>query len=421
MGCRRPAAHGRAGASAARPRQPATSSLTGCHHRADAAGGWVDPQQTWYDAATGLLYDPQGLDFPDIPDQPTLAQAEAALENLCKLIKDFPFKEDQDRSVALSAILTACIRRSLPTTPMHAFSAPTAGKGKLVDLSCVIATGYTASALGSGGREEEFEKRLTAKLLAGEPVIVIDNCTRPLGGDLICSMLTQERMSLRILGLSEAPSISTDAFVAASGNNLVIMGDLIRRTLLCCIDAKVEQPENRTFDDDPVKLARTWRAEYVVDALTILRAYHVAGRPGRPRPLGSFEAWSSLVRGALIWMGDADPVVSMNKLRKADPILAAIRAVMGQWTRVIAGGEVTAAEAIKKATEKAAGTDGRDVLVNPDFRDALLAVAGKGETVASQALGKWLQVHQDRVVDGARFVRKKERHKSAVWALEDAK
>ena len=375
-----------------------------------------------YDAATGLLFDPRGVDFPAIPDKPTRAQAEAAYENLCKLLMGFPFKEDHDRSVALSAILTACVRRSLPTAPMHAFSAPTpgTGKGKLVDIACVIATGYAASALGSGGREEEFEKRLAAKLLAGEPVIAIDNCTRPLGGDLICSMLTQERMSLRILGLSEAPSISTDAFVAASGNNLVVLGDLIRRTLLCCIDAKVEQPENRVFDNDPVTLALDWRAEFVADALTILRAYHVAGRPGKPKPLGSFEAWSALVRGALVWLGDVDPVASMNKLRKADPVLAAIRAVMGQWTLVIGDGEVTSAEAIKKATEKTPGTDGRDVLVNPDFRDALLAVAGKGETVASQALGKWLQGHQDRVVDGAQFVKRKERHKSAVWVLENA-
>jgi putative DNA primase/helicase len=245
-----------------------------------------------YDAATGLLFDPRGVAFPAIPEQPTRASAEAAYESLCKLIKDFPFKQDHDRQVALSAILTACVRRSLPTAPLHAFTAPTAGsgKGKLVDIACVIATGYRASALGSGGREEELEKRLAAKLMAGEPFIALDNCTQPLGGELICSMLTQERMSLRILGLSQAPSISTGAFVTASGNNLVIKGDLIRRTMLCRIDARVEQPETRVFDNDPVTLALDWRADLVTDALTILRAYHVAGRPGKTEAAG-------LVRG----------------------------------------------------------------------------------------------------------------------------
>lgn len=375
-----------------------------------------------YDAKTGLLFDPRGVVFPPIMDRPTRADAEKAYESLGKLITDFPFEKDHDKQVALSAILTACVRRSLPTAPLHGFTAPTAGtgKGKLIDIACGIATGYRASALGSGGREEEFEKRLTAKLLAGEPFIAIDNCTQPLGGDLLCSMLTQERMSLRILGLSEAPSVSTGAFVAASGNNLLVKGDLIRRTLMCALDAKVEQPETRVFSHDPVRLALDWREERVIDALTILRAYHVASRPGKPTPLGSFEDWSDLVRGALMWVGGADPVDSMARLRKADPVLAAVRAVMGQWALAIGAGEVTAAEAVRKATEKKADNEGIERFTAPDFRDALMAVAGKGETVNGQVLGKWLQRHQDRPVDGVQFVRSGERHGSAVWTLKNA-
>jgi putative DNA primase/helicase len=198
---------------------------------------------------------------------------------------------------------------------------------------------------------------------------------------------------------------------------LVIRGDLIRRTMLCRIDARVEQPETRVFDNDPVTLALDWRAELVTDALTILRAYHVAGRPGKPRPLGSFEDWSDLVRGALLWLGDADPVESMNQLRKSDPVLATMRAVMGQWTLAIGSDGVTSAEVIRKATDRHPGIDGQGGFINPDFRDALLAAAGKGETVSSQALGKWLQRHQDRVVDGVRFVKRKERQGVAVWAL----
>ena len=88
----------------------------------------------------------------------------------------------------------------------------------------------------------------------------------------------------------------------------MIRGDLTRRTLRCRIDAKVEQPENRVFSNDPVEEARKARPALVVAALTILRAYHVAGRPQKPNPLGSFEAWSDLVRGALMWLGAADRV-----------------------------------------------------------------------------------------------------------------
>ena len=368
-----------------------------------------------YDEATGLLFDPGGVRFPAITERPTRADAEKALGSLCDLIKGFPFKQPHDHSVALSAILTACIRRSLPTAPLHAFSAPTAGtgKGKLMDIACVIATGYTAAPLARGATDEEIEKRLAAKLMAGEPFIAIDNCTAPLGGDLICSMLTQERVSPRILGYSKAPSLSTGAFIAATGNNLAIKGDLIRRTMLSRIDANMEQPENRVFASDPVATAKARRAELVIAALTVLRAYHVAGRPKKPNPLGSFERWSDLVRGALIWLGAADPVESMNQLRRSDPVLEQIRAVMGQWRAAVGGQNATAADIIREAIDTSDG-------VKSDLREALMAVAGRGGALSGKALGIWLQAHQDRIVDGLYFARMGERQGVAVWALKNA-
>jgi hypothetical protein len=367
-----------------------------------------------YDAATGLLFDARGVDFPAIPERPTRAEAERAFATLGDLLTGFPFVERHDRSVALSAILTACVRRSLPTAPLHAFSAPSAGtgKGKLVDIACVIATGFKAAPLSHGGNEEEMEKRLASKLMAGEPFIAIDNCTRPLGGDLICSMLTQEKVSPRILGLSKSPPISTGAFVAANGNNLVIRGDLTRRTLRCRIDAKVEQPENRVFRNDPVNDAMEKRADLVVAALIILRAYHVVGRPKKPSPLGSFEAWSDLIRGALMWLGAADPVDSMNELRKSDPVREAMRAVMGQWYSIIGSQSVTSAEIIGRAVETHLGE-----FVHADFRDALMVVAGKGGMLNGRALGNWLESKQDTIVDSRQIMRMGNRQGVALWAL----
>ena len=82
------------------------------------------------------------------------------------------------RKIALSAFLTACIRRSLPSAPMHAFTSPVPGSGKsmLVDLASIIATGEIAAVISQGKTDEEFEKRLGACLLAGDPIIAIDNC-----------------------------------------------------------------------------------------------------------------------------------------------------------------------------------------------------------------------------------------------------
>ena len=98
---------------------------------------------------------------------PTRADARKALALLVELIESFPFVAEQDRSVALSAILTACVRRSLPISPLHAFTAPVAGSGKskLVDVASVIATGHEASVMAQGQTEEKLEKRLSSMIL----------------------------------------------------------------------------------------------------------------------------------------------------------------------------------------------------------------------------------------------------------------
>jgi hypothetical protein len=63
----------------------------------------------------------------------------------------------------------------------------------------------------------------------------------------------------------------------------------------------------------------------------VLRAYHVAGRPNKPPALGGFNRWSDLVRGALMWLGEADPVETMHEVRAKDPKLTLHRIVAHQW------------------------------------------------------------------------------------------
>jgi hypothetical protein len=78
----------------------------------------------------------------------------------------------------------------------------------------------------------------------------------------------------------------------ATGNNLRIAGDMTRRVLLCSIDSGEERPELRAFTFNPLQMAKDNRPKYLAAALTILRAYIVAGKPVKLRPLASFEQWS---------------------------------------------------------------------------------------------------------------------------------
>jgi hypothetical protein len=374
-----------------------------------------------YDKATGLLFDPLGVNFPSIPDRPTRDDAMKALADLLYLVKDFPFVTPAHRAVALSAILTAMIRRSLPTAPFHAFSAPIrgSGKSKLVDIASVIATGEEAPVISAGGDDVELEKRLVASLLAGSPIIAIDNASRPIGGDLLCQMMTQAMVRPRILGKSETPTCPTGAFVAGTGQNFTVSGDMERRTIVCKIDPKMETPETREFEFEPVALVKERRPQLVVAVLTILRAYRVAGLPGKPAPLGSFEAWSDIVRGALLWLDCGDPVDTMAEVRAADPETAQLRQVMTAWREEFKSEAITVSQLVKKAMEqeRANTLAGELQFVNEDLHEALITVAGGGGGINNRRLGNWIKGFKDRVLDGVRFEYRDTRQGAAVWAL----
>lgn len=365
--------------------------------------------QPGYDPASGLMLIGH-VDMPRIPDRPTKDQARAALRTLKEPIAGFPFVSDADRAVALSGMLTAVTRRAYGAAPLHAVTAPTAGsgKGKIVDLISVMATGRPAPVLSPGKTEEEAEKRLGSALISGDPVISIDNLEQPLGGELLCTCLTQPIMKIRVLGLSLNVEVPSIAAMFATGNNMTIMGDMTRRTLVCTVDPGCERPELREFEFDPVAMVAQDRGKYIAAVLTILRAYVVAGFPDRPRTLGSFEDWSDHVRGALLWLGEADPIETMEQARESDPKLSALRAVIGAWSDVLGHDQqVTAASLIKTATAVSSATfGGAPEYQHDELREALLTVAGVGASgaITSRSLGKWLKAHSGRVVNGLRII-----------------
>jgi hypothetical protein len=348
-----------------------------------------------YDPASGLLFKPGRESFPPVPPQLGKDDAVAALTELEQLIATFPFVGEADQAVALSATLTALDRRAMATAPLHAFTSPTAGTGKslLVDIVATLATNQLMPVISQGRTEEELEKRLGAALLAGDVVISLDNCEHRLESVFLCQALTQEKLNIRLLGLSRNVETPVNATIFATGNNLTIAGDLTRRALMCSLDAHCERPELRTFDVDAIKTARSNRGRLVVAALTVLRAWQLA----RERetlslpPFGSFETWSRRVREPLVWLGRADPCSTVVRVRDSDPAREALWAVMVQWNEHLGVGQAyTVQDVIKRA------------VVETDFQTALTAVAGNqsGLFVNNDRLGRWLKKVQGKIVGG---------------------
>jgi hypothetical protein len=148
-----------------------------------------------YDPETKLYYDPCGIDFPPIPQEPTRDEVADALATLKKPIAKFPFVPDDpkqparsaSRSVVLSAILTGLIRGSLATAPLHGFDSPVAGAGrsKLGNVVAITVMGRTVHPVAETTDTKEFEKRAATALIRGEQIIGFDNCTVPVGGGLL--------------------------------------------------------------------------------------------------------------------------------------------------------------------------------------------------------------------------------------------
>lgn len=416
---------------------PADPPLEFARHLMDRQGEWAFPtlrglvnaptmrpdgsilQAPGFDEASGLIFDPRGVEFPPIADEPTRDEARAALALIDELFSLFPYERENGEeplltpsySVTLSAILCAVARDAMRTVPAHANDSPTPGTGKTIQAETVaiIGTGSLPAMMSQGPSDEELEKRIATALRAGDRVIVIDNVERPLGGDFLCSVLTQERVQARILGKSERVVLPTAAVFIATGNNLQLAGDLARRAVKGRIDSGEERPDKREFPFDPRQLARQRRPQLVAAALTILRAYHVAGRPVRLTPMGSFEDYS-LVRGAIVWLDRADPARTREAIFSADPKRDELADLLREWRESFGGEALTLAEA-KSRLETSAE------LAGGPLYGLLVDLGGRG-VFNVLTLGKRLSKFIDRPAGGLTLRRVSNGNNGARWRVE---
>jgi hypothetical protein len=283
--------------------------------------------------------------------------------------------------------------------------------------------------ISTGASTEELEKRLGPLLMKGQPLVAIDNISGELGGDFLCQAIERHVVDVRILGKSEivrCEARGTTLF--ATGNNFTIVGDVCRRVITCNLDAEMEQPEFREFDFDPVDRVLSDRGKYIAAALTICRAYIVAGRPDIVMPrLASFEGWSDTVRSALVWLGRDDPAKSMESAKEEDPERIELMNMQEAWAKSIGVGRgrgVKLAAVLFKGAATSRPTEGADLEpTHPDLHAALEDVCfrsiGKHTQPDARILGNWMRRFKMRVVEGRRFACQPNQKGGSVWWLEE--
>jgi putative DNA primase/helicase len=314
---------------------------------------------------------------------------------------------------------------------MHAFTAPAAGTGKsyLADLGAAMALGQSCPIMTMGGDEEEMEKRLVQHLSQGKPLLSIDNVKKEkvVQGEAICNVLERPLWEPRILRTSSGTRLSNRWTITANGNNLKVAEDVTRRVLFSEMNAKMERPVERVFDNDPLEMILRDRGRYIAAALTIVRAYIEAGLPVRDlKPVGkSFGKWSELVRSSLVWLDCDDAVNAMAKAYDADPVrqtqarvFHVIKAVLGLETKFYA----------RDLIERSAGTMQTIMTERPleaearaNLKDALSEVGtnARGQLNAF-SLGRWLMNNKDIRAGGLALAWERDKHEQLwrFWVMQ---
>jgi putative DNA primase/helicase len=365
-----------------------------------------------YDEATQLLLlNPP--DMPAIPENPTRDDALASLGVLKDLLSEFPFIDDGGVSaaVALSAQISTVCRGAFSVVPMHVVDAPAAGTGKSYLISTVswVATGRAMPVMSAGKTPEETEKRLASAVVCGQSLICIDNVEGELGGDALCQLIEQPRPTIRILGRTERVEIDGRSLcIFANGNNIVTVGDVWRREVKCRMEAAEERPEQRQFTKDPRAMILADRGKYIAACLVIVRAYVVAGRPGKQPQIASFNGWSDTVRSALMWLGEADPVVSMEEARSEDPRLTMLHTLLDEWSSSFGRGPrnaISLKDVVAKCDARVVGSSSSTpTYINITLRSAVLATMPAGrDQVNVNSLGLWMRAFRDKKMGGMSF------------------
>ena len=168
-------------------------------------------------------------------------------------------------------------------------------------------------------KNEPNRKEILAKLRGAPAIALIDNVVARFGGPNMATLVTGRSFEDRSLGHLKTLSAANDTTWMITGNRISLAPDMGRRCLHVRLQSNEAKPHLRDGFRHPNLLAhaREHRGELLSAALTILRAYAVAGMPDVGLPSwGSFEEWSHIVRGAVVWCGLPDAAVTREELEE---------------------------------------------------------------------------------------------------------
>ena len=344
-----------------------------------------------YDPESGLYMTLFGLE--GIRSDMPLEEARYIL--LEDLLGDFPFPDPGSKAHILALLLQGFSRAMIyGPTPLYLIDAPARGNGKglAMEVISIVTLGHTPDVMVLPREEDELEKRITATLVEGRPLIVMDNVT-VLESSTLAAVLTTTNWLGRWLGKSEMVQAPNTATWVSTGNNVGVSDEMGRRILPIRLDSGEERPESRVGFRHP-QLAQ-WsfanRERLVSACISIIMAWVNAGMPrytGKGT-LGRFESYVEVMGGILEVAGVEGFLGNRETLYAvADSDTVELKSLCEAWWAVHGERPITAKSLLQVAK---------------DSNLCLRIWAGKSDISAQQRWGNELRRLRDKVYGGYRI------------------
>ncbi|MEM1026651.1 MAG: hypothetical protein AAGJ38_01045 [Planctomycetota bacterium] len=301
----------------------------------------------------GVYYD----EAPELRGVKPITCAATITATLDDRVLDFPFAcpdgTDASRQNFIGLLLTSVVRWAYPgNTPLGMVLASLERTGKTKLASVVlggVTLGYDTPAMPLVAKDDELEKRVTAFLLAGQTVTLLDNLATHLDSPVLAALLTSKTYLGRVLGASNVVEMPNTLSLVATANNPTLSGEMAKRWVPIKLQPKSANPEKRNdfaHPDLETYVAKN-RANVVGCLLGAVELWKDAGRPAGTFRMGGFEGWSRTVGGILDVLGyDQFMGNFAGWVRRADPEGADKAALVRAWWRDHQDRPVGAAELV---------------------------------------------------------------------------
>lgn len=347
-------------------------------------------QRAGYDADTGLYLAPK-VKLPTVPDRPSSTQvAEARSFLLDRFLGDFPWVDDADRANYIALLTTQILRPYIDTlSPFGLITATTQASGKTI-LSEGIGLLYGQRVQSWVHSENEQRKAITAMLDQPAATIVFDNLKEGsvIDSPTLAMLVTSPTWSDRLLGTNQTFTARNDRLWLATGNNLMLGGDMATRTVLVRLDPQMPRPELRTgftipsldrWVKDPAN-----RVTVLWHLLILVMDWIAAGAPRSDHTMRQFTSWAAAAGGMLAHHGIGGFLANLEATRALDEEDADWTAYLARWHDLY-GDKLMSAKLLRASAdiEYAAGS-------TVDRWEGDFITDAKGGIPTAKSLGRYL-------------------------------